>query len=145
MEDSTNITETIPERIQELPKPFDYVKDIMRFKKNLIQDTETEKLYNPFLVNRALSFHQDCVMLANEMNLRPHTDKIIQNSFYLNTIRSRQRPFIKWYKPETNEHVEIVSKYYQVSRKKAYEILKLLSVEDIKELYDLMDTGGNSK
>ena len=69
--------------------PFDYVKEILQGKKQLIVDELTEKEYSPFLTNRSLSYHKDCIMFANEMNRRHHTDKKLQNDFLLNTVRSQ--------------------------------------------------------
>ena len=59
--------------------PFDYVKEILQGKKQLIVDDLSEKEYNPFIINRSLSYHKDCVFFANEMNRRHHLDKKLQN------------------------------------------------------------------
>ena len=58
--------------------PFDYVKAINYTKSNLIVDDLTEKEYNPFIVNRALSMGMDTVLQANEMNRSPHLEKRLQ-------------------------------------------------------------------
>ena len=47
-------------------KPFDYVNEIMQGKKNLIVDAETEKDYVPFLTNRSISYHYDCIKFRKE-------------------------------------------------------------------------------
>ena len=59
--------------------PFDYVNEILYGKKKLIVDELTEKSYAPFLVNRSLSYHKDCVLYANEMNRLYHLDNKLQN------------------------------------------------------------------
>ena len=64
-----------------MSNPFDYATSILQTKKQLIVDELTEKDYNPFLVNRALSQHKDCVLFANEMNRRHFTDKKMQFDF----------------------------------------------------------------
>ena len=66
--------------------PFDYVKAINYTKSNLIVDDLTEKEYNPFIVNRALSMGMDTVLQANEMNRSPHLEKRLQFDFLLNSI-----------------------------------------------------------
>ena len=38
--------------------PFDFVKEILQGKKQLIVDDLTEKEYNPFIINRSLSYHK---------------------------------------------------------------------------------------
>jgi hypothetical protein len=42
-----------------MSNPFDYVNEILQGKKKMIVDDATEKSYEPFLVNRALSYHKD--------------------------------------------------------------------------------------
>ena len=92
-----------------MSNPFDYATAILQTKKQLIVDDLTEREYQPFLVNRALSQHNDCVMYANEMNRRHHLDKKMQNDFLLNTIRSMKRPFAKWAKAEKNDDLECIN------------------------------------
>ena len=88
-----------------MSNPFDYATSILQTKKQLIVDDLTEKDYNPFLVNRALSQHKDCVLFANEMNRRHFTDKKMQFDFLLKTVRSMKRPFAKWAKKIGRAHV----------------------------------------
>ena len=44
-----------------MSNPFDYVNAILQNKKQLIVDDITEKGYVPFMVNRSLSYHKDCI------------------------------------------------------------------------------------
>ena len=125
--------------------PFDYVNQILYGKKNLIVDEVTEKSYTPFLVNRSLSYHKDCIGYANEMNFRHHLDKKLQNDFLLNTIRSQKRPFAKWVKSEKSEDIECIKTIYGFSDTKAREALRLLSNEQIQQLKEQADTGGLRK
>jgi hypothetical protein len=125
--------------------PFDYVKEILQGKKQLIVDEITEKDYVPFIVNRSLSYHKDCIFYANEMNRRHFLDKKLQNDFLLNTIRSQKRPFAKWYKSQKNEDVEIVKEYFNLNTQKALEALKLLTHEQIKEIKEKLSIGGLKK
>ena len=128
-----------------MSSPFDYVNQILQGKKNLIVDEITEKEYNPFIVNRALSYHFDCILFANEMNRRPFLDKKLQNSFLINTIRSKKRPFNKWVKAEKSEDIACVKTYFGLSDSKAREALRLLSDEQIQELKEKTDIGGLRK
>lgn len=122
--------------------PFDFVNEIQQGKKQLIVDDATEASYVPFLVNRALSYHKDCVMYANEMNRRHQIDKKLQNDFLLNTVRSKRRPFNKWAKAEKNEDMACVKSYYGLSDAKARDALRLLTDEQIQMLKDKTDVGG---
>ena len=125
--------------------PFDYVKEILQSKKQLIVDELTEKEYNPFIINRSLSYHKDCVLFANEMNRRHFLDKKLQNDFLLNTIRSQKRPFAKWVKAEKSDDLECIKQVYGFSDSKAREALRLLSKDQIQQLKEQTDTGGLRK
>ena len=125
--------------------PFDYVNAILQNKKNLIVDELTEKEYVPFLVNRSLSYHKDCILYANEMNRRHFIDKKMQNDFLLNTVRSQKRPFAKWIKSEKSDDLECIKTIYGFSDSKAREAIKLLSKEKIQQLKEQTQTGGLTK
>ena len=128
-----------------MSNPFDYVNSILQNKKNLIIDELTEKEYQPFLVNRTLSYHKDCILYANEMNRRHLTDKKLQYDFLLNTIRSQKRPFAKWIKTEKSEDLECIKQVFGLSNEKAREAMRLLSNEQIQQLKEQTDTGGLRK
>jgi hypothetical protein len=125
--------------------PFDYVNSILQNKKPLIVDELTEKEYQPFLVNRSLSYHKDCIMYANEMNRRHFLDKKLQFDFLLNTVRSQKRPFAKWAKAEKNDDLACIKQIYGFSDTKAREALRLLSNEQIQQLKEQTDIGGLRK
>ena len=125
--------------------PFDYVNQILQGKNNLIVDDVTENAYNPFLTNRSLSYHFDCIMFANEMNRRHHVDKKPQFDFLINTVRSKKRPFSKWNKHQRSEDLECIKTYFGFSDSKANEVLNLLSEEDIKKIKAKTDIGGMRK
>ena len=42
---------------------------ILKTKTDVLQTKDDEKSYVPFVVNKALSFHSDSVLFANEMNV----------------------------------------------------------------------------
>jgi hypothetical protein len=128
-----------------MSNPFDYVNSILQNKKNLIIDELTEKDYSPFLVNRTLSYHKDCILYANEMNRRHLADKKLQYDFLLNTIRSQKRPFAKWVKAEKSEDLECIKQVFGLSDQKAREARRLLSNEQIQKLKEQTDTGGLRK
>lgn len=125
-----------------MSNPFDYATAILQNKKQLIVDDITEKGYIPFMVNRSLSYHKDCIIYANEMNQRHHLGKRLQNGFLLNTVRSQKRPFAKWVKSEKSEDIECVKLVYGLSDSKAREALRLLSDEQIQQLKEKTNTGG---
>jgi hypothetical protein len=128
-----------------MSNPFDYATAILQTKKQLIVDDLTEKDYNPFLVNRALSQHKDCLAFANEMNSRHYLEKKLQFDYLLNTVRSMKRPFAKWAKSEKNDDLECVKLVYGLSDSKAREALRILSKEQIQKLKEETLTGGLRK
>ena len=128
-----------------MSNPFDYVNAILQSKKQLIVDELTEKEYNPFLTNRSLSYHKDCIMYANEMNMRHFFDKKPQFDFLINTVRSQKRPFAKWIKSEKSEDIECLKIIYGFSDSKAREAYRILSKEEIQQLKEKTQTGGLGK
>jgi hypothetical protein len=121
--------------------PFDYVNAICDTKENLIIDDISEKAYNPFMINRTLSYHYDTVLLANEMNQRAHLDKKLQNDFLINTVRKKKR-FAKWAKPLSSDDLEVVKEYYGYSNEKARQVLPLLNDEQMGQLRQRIFKGG---
>jgi hypothetical protein len=121
--------------------PFDFVKSVSQTKIDLMVDEVEEKAYQPFLINKALSYHQDSVFFTNEMNIRHGVDNRLQYVFFLNTLRKRQR-FSKWSKPYISKKLDVIKKHYQVSTKIAKEYVELLSVSQMKELKKTMNLGG---
>jgi hypothetical protein len=126
--------------------PFDYVNAINISKQDLIRKSENpvlaEKDYSPFLVNRALSYYVDTILYSNEMNRANHVDSILQNDYYLNSIRSAKR-FSKWAKPIESSDIEVIQEYYKVNNKRALEISKVLTTEQIDHIKTRIIKGGN--
>ena len=120
--------------------PFDFVNSVTYTKKDIMNDLN-ENEYAPFLVNRSLSYHQDCLLYANEMNRRFDISHKLQYHYLLNTLRKRKR-FAKWSKPESADDLKIVMDYYTVSREKAEEYLNILSKREIGVLKGRMNKGG---
>jgi hypothetical protein len=133
----------IEEEPYKAPKisPFDFVNAIHYTKENLIVDDWSEKQYEPFIVNKSLSFGHDTVIAANEMNSRPHLDKILQFHFLINIIRPRKR-FNKWLKAEKIDDLEVIKEYYGYSTQKAKDILPLLDSSKIEQLKIRITKGG---
>ena len=120
----------------------DWLNSINFNKENLIKgNPDIAKQYPPYIINRCLSGHLDCVMYANEMNKYPGLDKDMQYSFYINTLRKKKR-FSPWIKKDKIENLESVKKYYGYSTEKAQQALKILSNEQIDFIRQKLDTGG---
>lgn len=120
--------------------PFSFVTAI-NDNKDIMVDDLAEKAYDPFMVNRSLSYFQDTVLTANEMNINHHIDKRLQNDFLINMVRKRKR-FSKWDKPNSNSDVEVVKEYYGYNNEKARNALTLLTSEQIDILRQKVYKGG---
>ena len=121
--------------------PFKFTDAINYTKEDIMIDDITEKAYNPFLINRSLSYFPDTVAIANEMNKYHHLDSRLQFSFLINIIRKRKR-FSKWIKPEIEDDVEVVKKYYGYSNEKSRQILPLLTSQQIDIIRKKVSKGG---
>lgn len=104
-------------------------------------DDITEKAYLPFIINRSLSYFQDSVLIANEMNVSNHIDNRMQYDYYMNIVRKRKR-FSKWAKATANNDIEAVKQYYGYSEEKARQILPLLTPDNINTIKKKVDKGG---
>ena len=124
--------------------PFEYVLAINTSNKDIMVDDVSEKSYNPFLVNRSLSYFNDTVLYANEMNINHHIDHRLQFDFFINIIRKRKR-FSKWAKPIELEKLEVIKEYYGYSNEKAKSVSLLFSNDQIETLKNRMDKGGKRK
>lgn len=123
--------------------PFEYLNSINYTKKDIMVDDIAEKQYNAFMVNRSLSYFNDTVLMANEINRYHHLDNRLQFDFLLNIVRKKKR-FSKWMKPETVSDVEVVKDYYGYSNEKARQALSLLTSEHINELKKKVYKGGRN-
>lgn len=122
--------------------PFDFLNSINQTKNSIIDaDPETERQYNPFLANRGLSYFSDTIFLANEMNRLPGLGKKLQYDFLLQSVRPRKR-FSKWLKDESNERIDALKTLYGYSHTKAKQAVDLISEDDWKVIFTILDTGG---
>ena len=121
--------------------PFEYVNSINYSKKDIMVDDIAEKGYNSFMVNRSLSYFQDTVLMANEMNKNHQIDKRLQFDFLINIVRKRKR-FSKWFKNTIENDVEVVKEYYGYNNQKAHQALALLTPEQIVTLRKKVNKGG---
>ena len=119
----------------------DIVPSILQNKRNVLED---EKDYNAYVVNRAISFHYDCVLQSNEMNRYPGLSGTMQYQFLLNSIRGYKRPFRKWEKRETIENLEAVKEYFGYSNDKAKDVMVLLSPTQLEEIKKAIHKGGTN-
>ena len=120
----------------------DWLNSLNFNKNNLIEeDSDVIKDYAPYIINRCLSGHLDCVLFVNEMNKYPNLDKDMQYSFYLNTLRKKKR-FSPWLRKDKVTDLQCVKQYYGYSNEKASQALKILSTQQLDYIKQRLDTGG---
>ena len=122
----------------------DYLNAINFSKEKLLDtdDTEWAKKYPPFVINKCLSMHWDCIPQANEMNGYHFLDKKVQFSFYINSIRKGKRYGGKWLSQKKLKDLDYVKEYYGYSNEKAREALTILTKEQVKTIKLALDKGG---
>lgn len=125
------------------PKAKDLLEDVTAHTEEAVSLESPEKAYVPFMVNRSLSFFNDTVLFANEMNRYASLPTKMQYDFYRNAIRPRRR-FSKWFKalPDTKD-IEVIKEHYGYSSEKAREVLPLFTASALSELHKLRDKGGH--
>ena len=120
----------------------DWLNSINQTKSNLLEENPGAlKEYAPYIINRCLSAHIDCILFANEMNMKHHLDRDMQYSFFLNTIRKRKR-YSPWLRKDKIKDLECVKRYYGYSNEKASQALKILSKEQINFIKQRLEIGG---
>lgn len=133
--------EIVEEEDYELParkqrNVFDYVKSINSKSEYLGDELED---YSSYIVSKALAGSIDCLMIVNELNLYPPLSSKMEYDYYYYSIRKSRR-FAEWLKKDQNVLDELVQ-YFQISRRKAQEILSLLSKDDLKEIHEYLTIG----
>ena len=120
----------------------DWLNSINFNKTNLIEeDPSVIKDYPPYIINRCLSGHLDCILFVNEMNRYSFLDKDMQYSFYLNPLRKKKR-FSPWLRKEKVDDLECVKQYYGYSNEKASQALKILDKKQLNFIKQRLETGG---
>ena len=125
-----------------MPTPFDFVKSISETKEDIFDGNEKD--YNPFLINKALSFNVDCVFIAHELSKYPDIPKVNQYQLWLNSIEKKKR-YGKWVKKDSMpDDIELIKECYGYSNDKAIAVLPLLTDKQLLELRKITCKGGKT-
>jgi len=119
---------------------FDYVKSINMKDKYLGDNLED---YSAFIVNKAMSCHVDCIMYAKEINLYANLSERMNYDFYYHSIKKSKR-YAEWYK-NNDETIQNLIDYFKISRKKANEIIDILTEDDLKKIRKSLTYGITEK
>jgi hypothetical protein len=118
---------------------------ILQTKKNVLEDEQDVKKYDAFIVNKALSFHVDCILHANEMNKHHGLDNDLQFQYYIQSIRSMKRKYQPWQKAEVDKDLEPIKEYFGFSNEKAKQSLRILTKEQLDFIKEKTNKGGITK
>lgn len=120
----------------------DWLNSINQNKTHLMEEDETSKKdYPPYIVNKCLSGHIDCLMYANEMNMNHSLDKKLQYDFLINIVRIKKR-YSPWIRKDKIKDLDVVKSYYKYSDEKAEQALKILRQDQINFIKKKLETGG---
>lgn len=120
---------------------FDYVNSITQKTEDLSGNEDLEKEYVPFLINKAMSYYVDTVMIANQMNMLSDIPVRQQYQYYYNTVRKSKR-WAKWHKKVEDEDLELIKEYFGYNDQRANEALEILSPNDITIIKERSNKGG---
>lgn len=124
---------------------FKFVETASKSKLDLIKTAdnpeEMEKKYNPFITNKAFSFHADTILHANEMNSKHWVYKDAQYRYYLGSLRPRFRKS-EWFKQSKDNDLDNIQQYYQCNRTVAKQYLSVLSKENLDHINKKVSVGG---
>ena len=127
--------------------PFDYLNAINLTKKDIIKDSDfpqdEERSYQPFLVNRGLSYFPDAILYASEMNLNHGLDKYLQFKYLLNSCRKAKR-FSKWAKASKEDDLIMISEFFNCSMDKSKEIINVLTLDQLNQLKQEINNKGGA-
>lgn len=118
------------------------IPSILQTGKSVMETEQDYKDYAPYLINRSLSYHVDCILPVNQLNCIPNIDKDMQYQYLLNTIRPMKRKFQPWQKASKDKDIECIKLYFGYSDEKAKEALRILTDEQIAEIKRKTDKGG---
>lgn len=118
---------------------------ILSTKKNVLETEQDINDYKPFIVNKALTYHSDCIFYSNLMNMNPQLDKELQFQYYLNTVRSMKRNYNPWQKAEISKDLECIKECFGYSNEKAKQALRVLTDEQITLIKERTNKGGVTK
>lgn len=118
------------------------IPSILQTGKSVLETDQDYKDYNPYVVNRALSYHVDCILYVNQLNRWCDLDDDMQYNYLLNTIRPMKRKFQPWQKANRDKDIECVKLYFGYSNEKAKEALRILTDDQIAEIRKRTDRGG---
>jgi hypothetical protein len=129
---------------KEEPYALKHYLNAINYTKEKLMDADDEmweKKYPSFIVNKALSAFEECILLVNELNIKPHIDKKLQFSFLINSVRIKKR-FSPWLRKSKINDLDICKEYYGYNNEKAKEALRILTKQQLQIIKQKLNRGG---
>ena len=121
---------------------WDYLGAITKTKDvSVLNDPDFDKQYNSYVINMALSQHEDTVLSAAMMSERSHLPPNLQFLFLLNTLRARYRRS-DWLKHTVSDDAKAVAEYYDCSLRHALGLVSLHTPEQLAVVHSRLEKGG---
>ena len=116
--------------------PFDFLKKVHDKKLKWEDLTEDQqKVYNTFIINKALSFNSNYLDIVNR--IQHHTPSPKESFKYLQSMTSDRFKYNKWIKGQKTKSynpnlIAIVSTHLECSTKQAEDYLNILEKKEVK-------------
>jgi len=118
--------------------PFDFLKKVHDKKlkwENLTEDQQ--KIYNTFIINKALSFNSNYLDIVNRIQHYTPTPK--ESFKYFQSMTNNKFKYNKWIKgqktkPYNPQLLALLSGYFECSSKQAEDYLSILDKKETKTL-----------
>ena len=118
------------------------IPSILVNKKSVINDPSDLKDYKSFIVNRALSYHLDCIPYVSALNICPNLDPDMEYMYLLNSIRPMKRKFQPWQRAAIDKDIECIKIAFGYSNEKAKAALNVLTPEQLAHIKEKTNKGG---
>ena len=119
---------------------FDILNSISFNKRNLLNNSDFEKEYNVFMINRYLSMNPETLNYAGIMDqLSQYIPKKLQFIFLKNIIPKEKR-FFRYIKKETKidiKKINLIKEYFQCNEERAIEYLNILDKKEISTIKNI--------
>lgn len=115
---------------------YDIINNISSNNDIMFSEEEIEEYYNPYIVVDFFSRFEDTVFLANEANSFIVPLSKWKHYLFMHSIVRKRYRSVKRFKKNTSQedNIKLLMEYYEISREKAKEILKLLTNINIEEI-----------
>lgn len=120
--------------------PFDFLKKVHDKKLKWEDLTEDQqKIYNTFIINKALSFNSNYLDIVNRIQHYTPTPK--ESFKYFQSMINNKFKYNKWIKGQKTKSfnpqlLTLVSEYFECSSKQAEDFLSILDKKETKQLLE---------